>query len=163
VARDEAARVLQPGKQPFDLPAALIASERPAVLGEMHAVRSMRRNELNAVGRERLVEPVAVIGRLADQARGRLGPEARVQRLDDELRFVRRSRGDGNGERKTSAVCNRHDLGPLAPLGFADVAPFFLALAKEPSMNVSLRSRAPRACRSAANALSTWRSVPLCT
>jgi hypothetical protein len=64
--------------------------------------------------------------------------------LLDELRFVRRRRGNGNGERKTSAVCNRHDLGPFASLGFPDMAPFFLALAKEPSMNVSLRSNPPR-------------------
>jgi hypothetical protein len=83
--------------------------------------------------------------------------------LLDEPCFVRGRRGDGNGERKTSAVCQGHDLGPLAALGLADVAPFFLALAKEPSMNVSLRSNPPRAWRSAARALRTRRSVPVRT
>jgi hypothetical protein len=83
--------------------------------------------------------------------------------LCDELRFVRRGRGDGNGDRKTSAVCNGHDLGPFPALGLADAAPFFLALAKEPSINVSLRSSPPRAWRSAASALSTRRNVPLRT
>ena len=108
----------------------------------------------------RLVEAVAVIRGIADQPHGIVGEEAGVQRLRDELRFVRRRRGDGNGDRKTSAVCNGHDLGPFAALGLADAAPFFLALAKEPSMNVSLRSRPPRAWRSAASALSTRRRVP---
>jgi len=43
-----------------------------------------------------------------------------LQRLLDELRFVRRRRGDGNGDRKTSAVCKGHDLGAFAALGFPD-------------------------------------------
>jgi hypothetical protein len=83
--------------------------------------------------------------------------------LFDELCFVRRGRGDGNGDRKTSAVCKGHDLGALPALGLADVAPFFLALAKEPSMKVSLRSKPPRAWRSRANACSTRVSVPWST
>jgi hypothetical protein len=83
--------------------------------------------------------------------------------LFDELGFVRRGRGDGNGERKTSAVCKGHDLGPFAALGLADAAAFFLALAKEPSMKVSLRSSPPRAWRSTARAFRTRRSVPVRT
>src|SRR5207253_7550140 len=113
-----------------------------------------------AAGGERLVEAIAVIGGIADEPLRIVAEEAGVQGLLDELRFVRRRRGDGNGERKTSAVCNGHDLGPFAALGLADTAAFFLALANEPSMNVSVRSKPPRAWRSAASALSTRRSVP---
>jgi hypothetical protein len=83
--------------------------------------------------------------------------------LRDELGFVRGRRGDGNGDRKTSAVCNGHDLGPFAALGLADAEPFFFALAKDPSIKVSLRSKPPRAYRSAARAFSTPRHVPLST
>src|ERR1022692_1526051 len=116
-------------------------------------------DQFDAAGGEGLVEAVAVVGGVPDEPLGIVGQEAGVYGLLDELRLVRRCRGDGNGERKTSAVCNGHDLGPLAALGFADVAPFFLALAKEPSMNVSLRSKPPRAWRSAASASRTCRSV----
>ena len=105
----------------------------------------MRGDQFDAAGGEGIVETVAVIGGVADEARGVVAEETGVQGLCDELRFVRRGRGDGNGERKTSAVCNGHDLGPFAALGFPDVEPFFLALAKEPSMKVSLRSKPPRA------------------
>jgi len=157
---DESPRVLQPGKEAFDFPAAFIAAQGPSILCEVDPVRPMGRDELDPARGQRLVEPVAVIRGIPDQARGVIGEEARVQRLFDELRFVRRGRRDGNGNRKTSAVCNGHDLGPLAPLGLADVAAFFLALAQEPSMNVSLRSSPPRACRSAARALRTRRRVP---
>ena len=157
---DEAPRVLQPGKEAFDFPAAVRAAQGTAILREVDPVRPMGRDELDPARGQRLVEPVAVIRGIPNQALGVVGEEVRVQRLFDELRFVRRGRRDGTGDRKTSAVCNRHDLGPLAPLGLADVAAFFLALAKEPSMNVSLRSSPPRACRSAASALRTRRSVP---
>jgi hypothetical protein len=160
IACDESARVLEPGEEPFDFPPAFVAAQRATILGEIDSRRAMRGDQFDAAGGERLVEAVAVIGGIADEPLRIVAEETGVQSLCHELRFVRRRRGDGNGERKTSAVCNGHDLGPLAALGFADVAPFFLALAKEPSMKVSLRSRPPRAWRSAASLLRTRRSVP---
>ena len=163
VARDEAPRVLEPGEEALDSPAAFVAPERAAVLGQIDAIASMRRNQLDVVRGEGAVERVAVIGRVPDEPRGVVGEEAGIQRRFDERDFVRRGRGDSNGDRKTSAVCNGHDLGALAALRLADVPPFFLALANEPSMNVSLRSRPPRAWRSRASAFSTCLSVPWST
>jgi hypothetical protein len=37
---------------------------------------------------------------------------------------VRRGRGDGNGDKKTSVVCDGHALGPFAPLGVSAAEPF---------------------------------------
>src|SRR5262249_42232820 len=51
------------------------------------------------------------------------------------------------GERKTMAVCKTHDLGALAPLGFPDPAPPFLAGTNVPSTKHSLRSSPPASCR----------------
>lgn len=161
IAGDQTSGVLEPREETFDFPAAPVSAERAAVLREIHPIRTVRRDEFDAAGGERVVQAVAVIRGVPNQPRGIVGEEARVQRLGDELRFVGRGRGDGNGDRKTSAVCNGHDLGPLAALGFADMPPFFLALAKEPSMKVSLRSSPPRACRSTASALRARRSVPV--
>ena len=160
ISGHESPRVLEPRKEALDLPAAPVPSKRPAVLGEVDPVAAVRGDQLDPAIGEHAVEPVAVIGGIADQALRVVGEKAGVQRLRDEPGFVRRGRGDGNGDRKTSAVCDCHDLGPLSPLGFSDVAPFFLVLAKEPSMNASLRSNPPRAWRSAASALRTRRSVP---
>ena len=142
---DESPIVLQPGKESLDFPAPLRASEGPPILREIHAIAPVRRDQFDPAVRQRLVQPVAVVGGIADEPLRIVGKEAGVQRLRDELGFVRRRRGDGNGDRKTSAVCNGHDLGPFAAFGLADAAPFFLALAKEPSMKVSLRSSPPRA------------------
>ena len=134
VARDEAPRVLEPGEEAFDLPASFVAPERAAVLGQIHPVPPMGRDQFNLERREGTVERVAVVGGVADQPERIVRQKAGVQGLRDERDFVRRGRGDGNGDRKTTAVCNGHDLGPLATLRVADVALFFLALANEPSM-----------------------------
>ena len=160
VARDEAPRVLEPGEEALDFPAPFVAPEGPAVLGQIHPVPPMGRDQFNLERCEGTVERVAVVGGVADDAVRVVSEKAGIQGLFDELGFVRRGRGDGNGDRKTSAVCQGHDLGALAALRLADVAPLFLALANEPSMNVSLRSRPPRAWRSRANACSTRLSVP---
>ena len=163
VPRHEAPRVLKPGEEPLHFPAPLIAAEWAPILREIDAIGPVRRDELDPTRRKGPVQAVAVIGPVADEASWIIGQKAGVQRLGDESGFVRGRRGDGNGDRKTSAVCDCHDLGPFTALGVADVAAFFLALAKEPSMKVSLKSKPPRAWRSAASALSTRRRIPVST
>ena len=125
MARDQAPGVLEPGEEAFDAPAALVAPERPAVLGQVDAIAAMGGNQFDVEGRQRAIERVAVIGGVPDDAVRVLREKAGIQSLFDELGFMRRGRGDGNGDRKTSAVCQGHDLGALAALRLADVAPFF--------------------------------------
>jgi len=74
-----------------------------------------------------------------------------------------RSTFNPNGDRKTSAVCNCHDLGPLATLGFPDFGAPFLAPLKEPSMKASLGSIPPRSYRSSARFRRTFSRVPSST
>jgi hypothetical protein len=55
-------------KSPFDFPAALRASQRPAVL-RLRAAPTIRRDHLDAVLRhQQVVESIAVIAAVADQA-----------------------------------------------------------------------------------------------
>jgi hypothetical protein len=65
---------------------------------------------------------------------------------------MRRSTRNPGGDRKTSAVCDCHDLGPLPALGLPDGEAPFLAPAKVPSMKASLMSIPPRSYRSFARA-----------
>jgi hypothetical protein len=81
----------------------------------------------------------------------------------DERDFGGRSTCDSNGERKTSAVCNGHDLGALALTSIADESAPFFAPAKVASMKASVRSIPPRAARSRHTVSNTFRSVPLRT
>lgn len=77
-AGDEAARVVEPGKEPFDFPAALRASQRPAVL-RLRAAPTIRRDHLDAVLRhQQVVESIAVIAAVAARLSGQLFSEVRA-------------------------------------------------------------------------------------
>ena len=78
----------------------------------------------------------------------------------DECRLMRRSTRDPNGYRKTGAVCNCHDPGPLATLRFSDAEAPFFAPAKVPSMKASVMSSLPRTYKSSASPGSTRSIVP---
>lgn len=73
---------------------------------------------------------------------------------------MRRSASNPGGERKTSAVCNNHDLGPFSTLCFTHARAPFFAPAKEPSIKASFSSSPPLSRRSSARALSAPSSVP---
>jgi hypothetical protein len=78
IPSDEAPIVLQPGKKPFDFPAAFVATQGASVLREVDSIGAMRRDELDAAVSELLVEPVAVIRGIADEPLGILGQETGV-------------------------------------------------------------------------------------
>ncbi len=153
-AGDHAAVVVQPGEQPLDVPAAAITSQRPSILacGSAAPQRVGRDQFHPVVLAQVLVQGVAIVGLVADQA-GRRGPaEARAEGLLDQSALMWRSTRNPEGERKTMAVRNCHDLGPFSAARWTNtIAPFF-ALLKEASMKASSRSRAPRSNRSSAKA-----------
>ena len=90
------------------------------------------------------VQRIAVVGAVADQKVGGMLEETVVDRLLRERDFMWRSTCNPGGDRKTSAVCNGHDLGPLPALCFPNGRAPFLAPAKVPSMKASLMSIPPR-------------------
>jgi len=155
IAYWQSPEVAQPGKQALNFPAASIASQLTAVLGLWFtSVSAMWCNQLNAILGQSLVQWVAVIGAVTDQALRFLSDKGMLQRRLNQGYFMRASTCDAYGERKTSAVCHCHDLRTFAPLGLSHPWPPFLATTKVPSMKHSLRSRSPRSLRSWA---SSWR------
>jgi hypothetical protein len=72
-----------------------------------------------------LIEWVAIVGVGANQtirsSVDNTGVESRFNKGD----FMRRSTGNVDGDRKTSAVCRGYDLRTFAPLGLSHTAPFF--------------------------------------
>ena len=152
---------MEPGEEALYLPAALVSTEGAKVLSEALAIRAIGRDHLDpALLREPRVELVAVVGGVANEALGELGEKAAIERSVDERDLMRRSTFDADGERKTRAVCNGHDLGPLTALRFPDAGPPFLALTNVPSMNASLKSICPRSRKSPAKAYRIRSSVP---
>jgi len=161
-AADQSAEVVQPGKEAFDFPAATVAAQFAAVLGAFPAtIELVRGDQPDAVlFPEAPVERIAVLGAVTNHSLW-FGPrEALLDGTFDQFRFMRRSAGDAAGDRKTMAVCDRHDFTAFSAASRADSsAPFFAEL-KLASMKVSERSSLPRARRSSASACNSRVRVP---
>src|SRR6058998_2939072 len=106
MTRQDAAEVLQPGEQAFDLPATTVTAKRAAILGLHLPAAAIRCDQLDAFFGEVFRERVAVVGLVADEARRSFGEEAGIERGPDERDFIWRTTGHVDGDRKASAVCH---------------------------------------------------------
>src|SRR5579862_7466682 len=152
-AADESAEVVEPSEEALDFPAAAVTTEFAAVLGAFPAaIVLVGRDEPDAVFlQQALVERITVVGAVADHSFGLGARETLRDGGFDEFRFMRRSAGDAAGDRKTMAVCDRHDFAAFAAASWADSrAPFFAEL-KLASMKVSDKSILPRSRKSSAS------------
>ena len=161
-AGDQPAEIVEPGEEALDFPAAAVAPQFTAVLGALAAaIVFVRRDEPDAVFLPQApVQRIAVVGAVADHSLWFGAREALLDGGFDEFRFMRRSAGEAAGDRKTMAVCDRHDFTAFSSASRADSsAPFFAEL-KLASMKVSDRSSLPRARKSSASACNSRVSVP---
>src|ERR1700692_1306419 len=161
-AADQSAEVVKPSEEAFDFPAAAVTAQFTTVLGVLPAaIVLVGRNQQDTVlFSQALVERIAVVGAVADHSLGFGSRETLFDGGFHEFRFMRRSAGDATGDRKTMAVCDRHDFTAFSSASRADSsAPFFAEL-KLASMKVSDRSSLPRARRSSPSACNKRVSVP---
>src|SRR6202034_436152 len=144
---DEAAEVVHPREEPFDLPPLSVAAQLAPILTSA-SIAPVGRDHLDVVFlAERAVERVRVVGLVTDEPGRELVEEASGQNILHKLALGRRSAVDRYGERKTVISGDSDDLRPLAATGGADgKAPFF-ALAEVASTNASSRLSFPRWCR----------------
>jgi len=156
----DTAKVLKPGKEALDFPTAAIASERALILSAIFSGAAMRSNHFDAGLGKLRIERVRVVSLIADETLQRFANEEFGKCLLHQRHFMRRSTLRANGDRKTMAVCDCHELGPLAPLGLADSRAPLFAGEKVPSINASRKSNPPRTRRSSARASTTPRMTP---
>ncbi len=165
VTNHNSTKVLQPGKQPFNLPASFISAKFSPVLcfGSL-AIRLMRRNQLDtAISSQLIIKRVRIIRLIANQTlRLRVGKSLK-QSFSDKSDFMRRSRIGVDGDRKTKAVCHCHELRAFAPLGFSNFAAPFFATINVPSIKHSEMSSLPRNRKSSAKVSNTRLSLPFPT
>ena len=160
-AGQDAAVILEPSKQALDFPAAAIPAQGPPILGRRpFAAAFMRGDQLNAQGSKATVQRLTVIGAVPNQAVGLSGSEPLGESCVDQGDFMWRSRCRVDGDRKTMAVCHRHEFRPLAPLGRSHVPSFFFATMKVAAMKHSLRSNSPRVRKSSAQVSNPRRKPP---
>ncbi len=145
-ACDESSVVLTPPEEALDPPATPHPTKRAAILSlRAPAIAAVPSDQFDsALLPQALIQSVAVVGPVADQALGRGREEPTVDRLFYEGDLMGRRACDSNGDGKTRAVCNGHDLGALAPFRLPDATAPFFAPAKVASMKHSVRSMAPR-------------------
>ena len=108
---------LQPRKEPFNEPAALIAPQAAAVLGLEFSIGAMRRDHLHPLLLQVVIEPIAVIRFVANQML-RLGlqhVEVETELHQRDFMMIRRMRA--HRERQAMAIHNRQDLDAFAAPG----------------------------------------------
>ena len=160
---DEAADVVHPGEKPLHFPTFFVAPQLSSVLS-FAAPPAIGRDQLDAVFLfELLVEPVRVVGFVADESGGKFVEKASGKNLFHKLALGWRSALHRYGERKTVASGDSDDLGALAAAGGADGEAPFLALAKVASTNASSKFNWPRSCRCLASRRRASTSFPFRT
>src|SRR5712692_3550794 len=141
---------MEPSKEPLNSPATAVAPQLPAALGVFPAaIAPVRCDQTDAVLFAQLpIERIAIVGRVADHSFWLGLRETLLDGGFGESCLMRRSAGDPVGDRKTTAVCDRHDFAAFAAASWADSSASFLAELKLASMKVSGRSILPRSRKS---------------
>ena len=112
-------------RKPLDLPSLPVAAQRAAILC-FGAFATVRRDHFDSVVfRQLSVQPVRVIGFVADQSGGKFVEEAGGKGIFDEVALCRRSAFHSNGEWKTVTSGDSDDLRALPAAGRADSEPPF--------------------------------------
>src|SRR5690349_21732838 len=161
IADCHSAKVLEPGVQSFDLPSAFVSPKfAPVLCGRPNTIGTMWSDQFNAPGTQLRIQRIAIIGTVANQALRLCHDKSRCESCFHKGDFIWRSTFNVNGDRKTIAVCQRHDLRTFAAFGLSHgPAPFF-ATTKKPSMKHSDRSRSPRSFRSRASVCKIFSNTP---
>ncbi len=129
-ASGEAAPPLEPREETFDLPTSFVATQRTAILLSVALLTSatLGRDEFNAALLGKAAAQLAAVPSLVpDQSRRQFFHESSVESSFGEHTVDWVSWRTMDSERKTMAVCNRHDLGRLAGSTPSDAVPPFFA------------------------------------
>ena len=169
LTNNQPAIVAEPGKSTFDLPSAFIATQFATVMVfSLLVIAPVWADQLYSPTGQGLPERIAIVTLICDQtlwifpwATASFTRNSDVgQGLLDQLHFRRGRRVQVVSQRNTLAVDHHHPLRALAPAGFADAEPPFLAGAKLPSMKASDQSNWPRSSNSPRNARQTLSQTP---
>jgi hypothetical protein len=154
--------IIHPSKESFDFPAAAIAAKLPTILSLwLFSASPMWRNQLNTpLFRKLPVKTIAVICLVAYKTIRGIFRKSAINGCLNQPHFVGRSTFHVDGDRKTSSVCNCHDLGAFAAFRFADSKTPFFAGTNVPSIKASRMSIPPRSYRSCASSWAMSRNAP---
>ena len=108
---DGAAEFVDLGEQAFDLSAPAISAQRAPILRDgFGSVGTMRCDQFDALFSERLIEWIAVVGKIPDKSSRSSHGKGLIQGCLHKGDFMRRSTSRVHGEWKTRSDCNNHEL-----------------------------------------------------
>ena len=165
ITDNNTAKIMKPCEESFNFPTARVSSQNSPILsGCFLPIRFMRSDKLNIMRFFQLfIKLITIIGLISNKKLWLFINKKTIESVFYQSYFMRRSACDANGDRKTRAVCNCHDLAPFPSLCLANSEPPFLAPAKVPSMKHSVMSIFPRSFKSLANLISICSNTPFCT
>ncbi len=125
-ASQDASELVELGEQPFNLPASFVSSEFASVLRRgSDAIALVWGNQLNAIGRELVIERITVIGTIPDKSPGSSQRDGFIDGSLDKGDEITASRSRVQGDWKTCSVRNCHELRTFAALGLSHFKPLF--------------------------------------
>jgi hypothetical protein len=116
---NQSPKVLKPRKQSLDLPPPSVATQGTTVLRSVRPRLPVWRDQLHASPKQFCIQAVRLVGVVADETRGERPDESRCKRRPHQRHFMWRGALDVNGDGQALAICDGHDLRPLAALGLA--------------------------------------------
>ena len=127
-ASRESTPALEPGEETLDFPAAFVSTELPSVGLEMTAAAFVRSDEVDvALVLQPLPEDATIPGFVSNQSRRQLSYESSIESSLGENAVESVSFINMDSERKTIAVCNRHEFRRVPCATAADAGPPFFA------------------------------------
>lgn len=124
----ESTPALKPGEETLDLPAAFVSTELPPICLEVTAAALVRRDELDvAFVLQPLLKDATIPGFVSNQSRRQLSYESSIESSLGENAVESVSSINMDSERKTIAVCNRHEFRRVPCATAADAGPPFFA------------------------------------
>ncbi len=127
-ASREPSPALEPGEETFDFPASLVATQLPAIGFEAATRALIRRDEFDAaLCFQTLLKHATVPRFVGNQSRRQLLYESSVESSLGENAVESVSSINMDSERKTIAVCNRHEFRRIAGAAPPDAGPPFFA------------------------------------
>ena len=153
---------VEPGKKPFDFPAATITPQGTTILRCLaFSIAPMWRHHPNPLGSRGVIGRNTVMGTIPNNSSGLSHGDNFIEGSLDRGDLMRAGRIRVQGERKTGSVCNGHEPRTLAPPGLSHFCAPFFATTNVPSMKHSERFMAPRSSGSRASASGMFRNTPV--
>lgn len=127
-AGGESTPALEPREQALDLPAACVSTELPSICFEMTAAALVGRDEFDvALGLQTFLQNATSPGSVSNQSRRQFSYESSIESSLGENAVESVSSVNMDSERKTIAVCNRHEFRRVPSATAADAGPPFFA------------------------------------